>query len=206
MEEFLESLNNVRVHLPQIGEETLLDMFVNSRESPFDIPHQRPLLLLVQGVPKYFRLRIIILGILTRVDPPRDPPHIESGLCRCGGDLKWLLVQGIREIINSTIILMIVLFIVRAKCGLAKSAALRLVSIWGSFEGAVHFKFLVKRPKSVSLSVRALATKEQMYLKMNPVKNVTGVFSCLLDGSLVENETKFDGNPVIFFANAMEIP
>ena len=78
MEEFLKSLNNVWVHFPQIGEETLLDLFMNARESPFDVPHQRPLLLLVQGVPKYFRLRIIILGILTRVDPPRDPTHIES--------------------------------------------------------------------------------------------------------------------------------
>ena len=32
------------------------------------------------------------------------------------------------------------------------------------------------------------------------------IFSCLLDGSLVENETKFDGNPIIFLANAMEMP
>ena len=41
-----------------------------------------------------------------------------------------------------------------------------------------------------------------------PVKNVTRIFSCLFDGSLVwfENEIKSDGNPVIFLANAMEIP
>ena len=39
-----------------------------------------------------------------------------------------------------------------------------------------------------------------------PVKNVTGIFSCHFDGSLVENETKFDGNLIIFLANATEIP
>ena len=39
-----------------------------------------------------------------------------------------------------------------------------------------------------------------------PVKNVTGIFSCLFKGSLVENNTKSDGNPIIFVANAMEIP
>ena len=31
-----------------------------------------------------------------------------------------------------------------------------------------------------------------------PVKNVTGMFSCLFDDSLVENDTKFDENPIIF--------
>ena len=36
----------------------------------------------------------------------------------------------------------------------------------------------------------------------NPVKNVTGIFCCIL----VENETKSDGNPSIFLVNAMEIP
>ena len=41
----------------------------------------------------------------------------------------------------------------------------------------------------------------------NPVKNVTLIFSfCLFDGSLVENETKADKNPITFLANAMEIP
>ena len=41
-----------------------------------------------------------------------------------------------------------------------------------------------------------------------PVKIVTGIFSCLFDGSLVwfENETKSDGNLIIFLANDMEIP
>jgi len=42
-----------------------------------------------------------------------------------------------------------------------------------------------------------------------PVKNVTlYIFSCLFGGSLVwfENETKSDGNLIIFLANAMEIP
>ena len=34
----------------------------------------------------------------------------------------------------------------------------------------------------------------------DPVKNVTRVFSCLFDGSLVENDTKSDGNPIIFLA------
>ena len=39
----------------------------------------------------------------------------------------------------------------------------------------------------------------------HPIKNVTWSFSCLFDGSLVENDTKSDGNPVIFLANAVEI-
>jgi len=41
-----------------------------------------------------------------------------------------------------------------------------------------------------------------------PVKNVTWIFSCLFAGSWVwfENETKYDGNPVVFIANAVEIP
>ena len=46
-------------------------------------------------------------------------------------------------------------------------------------------------------------------LSTYPVKNVTlYIFSCHFDGSLVwfENETKSDGNPIIFSANAMEIP
>ena len=40
-----------------------------------------------------------------------------------------------------------------------------------------------------------------------PVKNVTRIFSCLSDGSLVwfENDTKSDRNPIIFLANPMEI-
>ena len=39
-------------------------------------------------------------------------------------------------------------------------------------------------------------------------KNVTRIFSCLVDGSLVgfKNEAESDGNPIIFLANAMEIP
>ena len=39
-----------------------------------------------------------------------------------------------------------------------------------------------------------------------PVENVMGIFSCLFDGSLVENETKSYGNPIIFLANAEKIP
>ena len=39
-----------------------------------------------------------------------------------------------------------------------------------------------------------------------PVKNMTWIFSCRIDGSLVENEAKSDGNLIIFLANAMEIP
>ena len=38
-----------------------------------------------------------------------------------------------------------------------------------------------------------------------PVKNVTGIFSCLFEGRLVENETKSDGNPIIFSVHAVEI-
>ena len=40
----------------------------------------------------------------------------------------------------------------------------------------------------------------------SPVKNVTRILSSLFDGGSVENETEFDGNPIIFLANAMEIP
>jgi len=43
-----------------------------------------------------------------------------------------------------------------------------------------------------------------------PVKNVTlYIFSCLFDGSLVENSNFHQirtGNPIIFLANSMEIP
>ena len=45
-------------------------------------------------------------------------------------------------------------------------------------------------------------------LVLLPVKNVTGIFSCHIDGSLVwfENYPKSDGNPIIFLVNALEIP
>ena len=39
-----------------------------------------------------------------------------------------------------------------------------------------------------------------------PVKNVALNFSRLFDGSLVENGTKSNDNPIIFLAKAMEIP
>ena len=43
--------------------------------------------------------------------------------------------------------------------------------------------------------------------KRIPVKNVTlYISSCLFAFSLIENETKSDGNPIIFFANALELP
>ena len=38
------------------------------------------------------------------------------------------------------------------------------------------------------------------------VQNVTWIFSCHFDGSLVKNDPKPDANPVDFLANAMEIP
>ena len=46
-----------------------------------------------------------------------------------------------------------------------------------------------------------------LILNEDPVKNVTGIFSCHIDGSLVwfENENKSGGNPIIFLANAMKI-
>ena len=47
-----------------------------------------------------------------------------------------------------------------------------------------------------------------LYLEY-PLKTVTlYIFSCPFDGSLVwfENETKSDGNPIIYLANAIEIP
>ena len=44
------------------------------------------------------------------------------------------------------------------------------------------------------------------FFNEHPVKNLTGIFSCLFDGSLVENETESDENPTIFLANAMQFP
>ena len=49
-------------------------------------------------------------------------------------------------------------------------------------------------------------THKQITTHINPVKNVTGIFFCLCDGSLVENETKSDGYPIIFLANVIEMP
>ena len=43
-------------------------------------------------------------------------------------------------------------------------------------------------------------------LTASPVKNVTRIFPYHRDGRLVENETKFDEDPIIFSANAMEMP
>ena len=51
-----------------------------------------------------------------------------------------------------------------------------------------------------------VASPLQKLNKRLPVKNVTGIFSCRFEGSLVENETKSDGNVIIFLANVMEIP
>ena len=42
---------------------------------------------------------------------------------------------------------------------------------------------------------------------ISPAKNVTlCIFSCLFDGSLVQNEAKAHGNPIIFLPNVMKIP
>jgi len=38
------------------------------------------------------------------------------------------------------------------------------------------------------------------------VKNVIRIFSCLLYASMAVNETKYEENPIIFLANALEIP
>jgi len=43
-------------------------------------------------------------------------------------------------------------------------------------------------------------------IQLDPVKNVTWIFSRLFDGSLVENETESDENPINFLANVMKIP
>jgi len=51
-----------------------------------------------------------------------------------------------------------------------------------------------------------LIRKKQKNPLKYPVKNVTGIFSCPFDDSLVENGTKSDENPIIFLANAMDIP
>ena len=37
--------------------------------------------------------------------------------------------------------------------------------------------------------------------KKYTVKNVTWIFSCLFDGSLVQNETTYDGNPIVLLEN-----
>ena len=39
-----------------------------------------------------------------------------------------------------------------------------------------------------------------------PEKNVIRIFSCPFDCRSVENETESKGNPIIFLANAIEIP
>ena len=59
-----------------------------------------------------------------------------------------------------------------------------------------------------SLLWTSLLYYNDLRFKCIPVKNVIWIFSCLFDGSLVwfENETKSDGNPIIFLANASEIP
>ena len=50
-----------------------------------------------------------------------------------------------------------------------------------------------------------LLEESQTVNSIKPCKNVTRIFSCLFDSSLVENETKSDGNPIISLANAMEM-
>ena len=57
------------------------------------------------------------------------------------------------------------------------------------------------------ISMRFLGFLQGCFTILNyPVKNVTWISSCLSDDSLLENKTKSDGNPIIFLANAMEIP
>ena len=59
---------------------------------------------------------------------------------------------------------------------------------------------------SHDLDLGLLYGKSNTDLHTIPVKNVTRIFSCLFDGSLVEIGSKSDWNPVIFLANAIEIP
>ena len=42
------------------------------------------------------------------------------------------------------------------------------------------------------------------YSRCYPIKYLTRAFSCLFDGSLVDNDTESDRNQVIFLANAIE--
>ena len=61
----------------------------------------------------------------------------------------------------------------------------------------------------ISLSMSSIIIengKGSLFPFVYPVKNVTPLFSCLFDGSLVEIDTKSDGNLIIFLGNAMEIP
>ena len=69
--------------------------------------------------------------------------------------------------------------------------------------------------KYLQYSLPLYCTKCQIYYlpkskskRVYPAKNVTEICSCLFDGSLVwfENETKSDGNSVIFLANLIKIP
>ena len=56
------------------------------------------------------------------------------------------------------------------------------------------------------VAVNKKETKSKFRVWFNcPVKNVAWIFSCLFDGSLVENDTKSDGNSISFLANAVEI-
>ena len=63
-----------------------------------------------------------------------------------------------------------------------------------------------QKPNYLLILVSCPFVFQVLNVRNDPVKHVTGIFSCLFDGSGVENETKSDGNPIIFLVNAMEIP
>jgi len=58
----------------------------------------------------------------------------------------------------------------------------------------------------IEIGVALLFPKRNLAKFIHPVKNVTVIFSCLFENSLVENETKCDEDPIVFLTNTMEIP
>ena len=70
-----------------------------------------------------------------------------------------------------------------------------------------HFKFFSKVRKCFGSMQNNWGSFNQPL--MLPVKNVTWIFSCLFEKSSsvwFENETKSNGNRIMFLGNAMEIP
>jgi len=56
------------------------------------------------------------------------------------------------------------------------------------------------------VSISSSPSRERIKDRVCPVKNVLRIFSYPYDGSLVANDIKSEGNPIIFLKNAMETP
>ena len=67
----------------------------------------------------------------------------------------------------------------------------------------IVYKFVKDYKYDIDLYI---SSSSHTFTRTDPVKNMTGVFSCLFNGSLVENGTETDRKSIIFLANVMEIP